>query len=243
MAVINSLKNFKVTQWCKLKNKADRDKQKLFLAEGFHLVEEAFKANCLKEIITTEKSTRFDVKTHQVTYEVMEKLSSLATPTKIIGICFQQEERGCKNNILLIDQIHHPGNLGTIIRSAAAFDVDTVVLNNCVDTYNQKLIQATQGMIFHLNIIKKPIKDFILELKEQGYQIIGTDVKEGIDLHDFKANDRWAVLVGNESDGVNNELLNMCDIRVSIKMNKKCESLNVGVAVGIILHGLSRRWI
>jgi len=240
MAVINSQNNFKVLQWCKLKNKAGRDKQNLFIVEGFHLVSEAYKTNHLQEIISTEKNNNFDVPTSQVTYEVMEKISSMATPTKILGICQKPEDRPHKNNILLIDQITHPGNLGTIIRSAVAFNVDTIVLNNSVDVYNPKVIQSTQGMIFHLNIIKRPIKDFIVELKQQNYQIIGTDVKDGTDLRDVKTEEKRAVLIGSEGDGVNDELLKICDIKVNIKMNKNCESLNVGVAAGIILYNLMR---
>ena len=239
MAVINSLNNFRVLQWSKLKNKMYRDKQNLFIVEGYHLVQEAYKANCLRELITTEKNSSFDVETYQVTHDVMAKLSSLATPTKIIGICSRKDETSYGGSILLVDQIHHPGNLGTIIRSAVAFNVDTVVLNNSVDVYNQKVIQASQGMIFHINIIKSPIKGFIADLKKQGFQIIGTDVKDGVDLHCVKADKKRAVLVGNEGDGVGSELLGMCDIKVNIKMNEKCESLNVGVAASIILYGLS----
>ncbi|MCL2593289.1 MAG: RNA methyltransferase [Defluviitaleaceae bacterium] len=239
MSIINSTTNFRVLQWGKLKNKIHRDKQKLFIVEGYHLVSEAYKANCLKEVISTEKNNTFSVPSYQVTYDVMEKLSSLATPTKVLGICYQKEESHYGNNILLVDQIHHPGNLGTIIRSAVAFNVDTIVLNNSVDVYNQKVVQATQGMIFHINIIKSPIKDFILTLRKQNYQIIGTDVKDGLSLNSVKANKKRAVLVGNEGDGVGDELLDICDIKVNIKMNEKCESLNVGVATSIILFNLS----
>ena len=70
------------------------------------------------------------------------------------------------------------------------------------------------------------------------YQIIGTDVKEGVDLRTVKTQKKRAVLIGNEGDGVSDELLNLCDIKVNIKMNKKCESLNVGVAASIMLFGL-----
>jgi len=240
MAVINSLNNFRVVQWNKLKIKAARDKASLFMAEGYHLVSEAFRANCLKEIITTEKNKPFDVDTYHVTYDVMEKLSSLATPTKIIGICQQQEKRTHIGNVLLVDQIHNPGNLGTIIRSAVAFDFDTMVLNNSVDVYNHKVIQSTQGMLFHLNIIKSPIKDFIAELKKENYQIIGTDVRDGVNLQDVKPGEKRAVLVGNEGEGVSDDLLDMCDIKVNIKMNENCESLNVGVAASIVLYSLSQ---
>jgi len=238
MSIINSPTNFKVLNWSKLKIKSNRDKQGLFIVEGYHLVNEAFKTGSLKEIITTEKTSEFDVLTSTVTYEVMEKLTSLATPTKFIGICKKPDKKSYGNNILLVDQITHPGNLGTIIRSAVAFNVDTIVLHNSVDVYNQKLIQATQGMIFHINIIKSPINEFITELKKNEYQIIGTDVNEGQDLRNVKTREKRGVLVGSEGEGVSENLLKMCDVKINIKMNKKCESLNVGVATSIILHGL-----
>jgi len=274
MAIINSQNNFRVQQWAKLKDKTHRNKQKLFMVEGYHLVAEAHKAGNLKEIITTEKSittednASFDVTTYQVTYDVMEKLTSLATPTKIMGICTMMNEASYHNNyekaphsnapleepshgsnmpgtpygnsILLVDQIHHPGNLGTIIRSAVAFGVDTIVISNSVDIYNQKVIQATQGMIFHINILKRPLGEFIMALKSQGYQIIGTDVKECTSLAAVKAKAKRAVLVGNEGDGLSRELLDICDVRVNIEMNEKCESLNVGVATSIVLYCLSK---
>jgi len=240
MSIINSLTNFRVLQWCKLKDKKIRDKQKLFIVEGYHLVLEAHKANCLKEVISTEKNNTFGVPTYQVTDAVMAKLSSLAAHTKILGICTQQVETNYQahNSILLVDQVHHPGNLGTIIRNAVAFNVDTIVVNNSVDIYNQKVIQSTQGMIFHINVMKRPLQDFILELKKQNYQIIGTDVNTGLSLNSVSANKKRAVLVGNEGDGLGNELLDLCDIKVNIEMNEKCESLNVGVATGIILFCL-----
>jgi len=239
MPAINSVNNFKVLQWSKLQHKAYRDKQKLFIVEGYNSVKEAFEAGCLKEIVSTDAITSFNIKSHHVTREVMEKLSSLATPTKIIGICHHITERDYKDSVLLISQIHHPGNLGTIIRSAVAFNVDTIVLDNSVDVYNQKVIQASQGMIFHLNILKRPMRNFIDELRGQDYQIIGTTVKEGLSLHTVKANKKRAVLIGNEGDGLGVELLSMCDFNVNIKTNSKCESLNVGVATSIILFSLS----
>jgi len=238
MAIINSLTNFRVLQWAKLKEKALRDKQRLFIVEGYHLVTEAHKTAYLKEVITTEKNKAFDVPTFQVTQDVMQKISSLATPTKIIGICHQKEEAAYGDSILLVDQIHHPGNLGTIIRSAVAFDVDTIVVNNSVDIYNQKVIQASQGMVFHINVIKRAVMPFITELKTQGYQIIGTDVNKSASLKVVKPNKKRVVLVGNEGEGLSGELLDMCDIRVNIEMNEKCESLNVGVAAGIVLYNL-----
>lgn len=238
MKRIDSVNNFRVTQWAKLKDKSRRDGQKEFIAEGYHLVEEAYKTGYLKEVITTENREFSDVPTYYVRDDVMSRLSSLATPTKIIGVCEQKEPDRIRGNVLLLDQIHHPGNLGTIIRSAVAFNIDTVILNESVDVYNQKVIQATQGMIFHLNIIKAPLRSSIERLKRDGYQIIGTDVREGVSLDDFTSKDRHAILIGNEGNGLGDDLLSLCDVKVNIRMNPLCESLNVGVAAGIILFCL-----
>jgi TrmH family RNA methyltransferase len=236
--VINSVNNFRVLQWCKLKNKTQRDKQKCFIAEGYHSVAEAFKAKCLTETISLEKSPPFDLPHHQVTYDIMEKLTSMATPAKIAGICRFPQPATYGDRIILVDQVHHPGNLGTIIRSAAAFGVDTIVVNASADVYNPKVVQASQGMLFHVNIIKKHLPPFITELKQSGHQIIGTDVHGGIALHHFQPNHKWAMIVGNEGDGVGEGLLTQCDAKITIPMNEKCESLNVGVAVSIILYTL-----
>lgn len=225
-------------QWVKLKDKDYRNSKKMFIVEGYHTVQEAYNTKCLKEVITTDDKCEFDVPTYYVRDDVMKKLSSLATPHKIIGICEQKEGKDYDNNILIVDKINHPGNLGTIIRSAVAFNVDTIVINESVDVYNQKVIQATQGMIFHINIIKTSLDKLIDELNNKDYQIIGTDVREGITLDKFKPSDKHALLVGNEGNGLDDDLLNKCDVKINIEMNSKCESLNVGVATGIILHHL-----
>ena len=241
MAIINSTNNFRVKQWSKLKSKQQRDKQKQFIIEGYHLITEAHKQNCLVELITTEKATPFNVPTYQVTFEVMERLSNLATPTKMLGICQPREEKPIGNKLLLLDQLHHPGNLGTIIRNGVAFHIDTIVLDNSVDMYNPKVIQASQGMLFHINMIKRPLASFIHEIKNQGYQIIGTDVRNGTPLHQLRPQQKNALLIGNEGEGVTDALMHLCDTKVHIPMHTSCESLNVGVAVGIILYGLQQQ--
>lgn len=225
-------------QWSKLKDKDYRKSKKIFIVEGYHTVLEAYRTNCLKEVITTEDRSEFNVPTYYVRDDVMKKLSSLATPHKIIGICEQRQSQDYGNNLLVVDKINHPGNLGTIIRSAVAFNVDTIIINESVDVYNQKVIQATQGMIFHINIIRSSLDNIIDELKNKDYQIIGTDVREGINLDEFKAKEKHALLVGNEGNGLDDDILNKCDVKINIEMNNKCESLNVGVATGIILHHL-----
>lgn len=140
MEVITSLSNKKVKDWCKLKNKKYRDEEELFLVEGEHLVLEAIKSNLAVELMLEENTVfPIDILKCYATKEVLKKISSLDTPPNMIAIVKKKKEEDYKNKLILIDSIQDPGNLGTIIRSAVAFNIDTVVLgNNTVDLYNEK---------------------------------------------------------------------------------------------------------
>ena len=237
--IINSQNNFRVKQWLKLKDKFNRDKQKRFLVHSYHLVQEAYKTGNLLEVICTSKSTEFnDVPSFLVREDVMEHLSMLAAAPKIMGVAKQNTSTIINGNVVFVNAVHHPGNLGTIIRNAAAFNVDSIVLESSVDAYNPKVVQASQGMIFYVNIIKSSLTAQAAALKELGYQIIGTDVKNGKSLNKLIPAEKWGLILGNESDGVGEDLLKLCDTNIKIDMSEKCESLNVGVASGIILNKL-----
>ena len=99
-----------------------------------------------------------------------------------------------------------------------------------------KVVRATQGMIFKLNIVICNINDIIDNLKESGYKIIGTKVDGGTSLTDFDKLEKMAIIMGNEGNGVKGEILDKCDDYIYINMSDKCESLNVGVAASIIMH-------
>ena len=133
-----------------------------------------------------------------------------------------------------------PGNLGTIIRSSVAFNVDTIVLSDtCVDLYNSKVVRATQGMLFSVNIIKRDLKKLIPTLK--GYKIYGTKVDGGKSLKSIEKVKKFAIIMGSEGQGVRSDILDMCSDYIYINMNKSCESLNVAVATSIILYELDSR--
>ena len=222
----------------KLKDKFSRDKQKRFLVHGYHLVLEAHKTGMLEEVICSSKFSGFDVPVFHVTTDVMERLSMLAAAPKIMGVAKQKTSTIINGNVVFVNAVHHPGNLGTIIRNAAAFGVDSIVLESSADIYNPKVVQASQGMVFHVNLVKSPLLEQAAVLKGQGYQIIGTDVKSGKSLHKLTPAEKWCLVLGNESDGVGADLLKQCDVNVKIDTSERCESLNVGVASGIILHWL-----
>lgn len=238
MEIITSLENKKIKNLAKLLIKKYRDQEDKFLVEGQHLVEEALDSGCLLEVIMTEDyGINYDVETTFVTYEVIKKLTNSVTPQKIVGVVKKVKKEEIGNKILLLDGIQDPGNLGTIIRSSVAFNVDTIILSkDSVDLYNDKVIRSSEGMLFHINIVHQDLNDFIDRIKEKGYKVFGTKVTNGINIKSIEKNEKVAIIMGNEGNGVKKEILDKCDKYLYIPMNSKCESLNVGVATSIILY-------
>ena len=185
-----------------------------------------------------------DVPTIYVTSDIINKISQLDTPVNVLGLCkINNNEPPIGNKILMLDGIQDPGNLGTIIRSSVAFGVSTIVLgNNTVDLYNPKVLRATQGMIFYINIIESDLKKVILSLKEKEIPVYGTKVEYGDDVRNFPLKDKkaYGLVVGNEGSGVSSEILDLCDKYIYIDMDNRVESLNVSVATSIILYELNR---
>ena len=236
--IITSLNNPTIKEISKLKNKKYRDLTNTYLVEGDHLVEEAYKNNLLIKIILLEDTIcNYDIEKIYITKEVMKKLTELDTPNKIIGIVKKNTPLPIGNKILILDNIQDPGNLGTIIRSSVAFDIDTIVLSpNTVDIYNPKVIRSTQGMIFYTNIITLELKEFINEIKTKNYTIFGTNVRNGKNIKEITLPEKFALVLGNEGQGVSKEIESLCDNNIYIKMSSKCESLNVSVATSILLY-------
>lgn len=160
--IYSSINNFKIKELSKLKNKKHRDKQKLFLVEGDHLVKEAYNSGYLKELLLLEGSNfKLDIETNYITENVLKYLSNVDAPTGIIGVCEFKDMSLNGSKLLILDSIQDPGNLGTIIRSSVAFNIDTIIINDkCADIYSDKVIRSSQGMIFKINIVKKIYLNF-----------------------------------------------------------------------------------
>lgn len=242
--LITSLDNDRIKGYIKLKDRKYRKKEKKFIIEGMHLVLEACKKGVVEELIL-EKDVVFPINlpTVYVTNEIIHKISEMESPSNVMALCNMTDSGVIGEKILMLDEVQDPGNLGTIIRSAVAFNVDTIVLSpNTVDLYNPKVIRATQGMMFHVNIIVRELKDVIKELKEKEIPIYGTKVDYGMDVRTLKEKDRkkYCLIMGNEGNGVSEEILDMCDSYFYIDMNENVESLNVGVATSIILYELNK---
>lgn len=238
--MIESLENKNIKNIKKLREKKYRDKENKFVVEIPNVIKEALNNNLLIELYVKE-NTSFDIDFH-VTYikeNIFNKIKTIGT-TNVIGIIKKEENNklvGTK--YILLDSIGDPGNLGTIIRSALAFNIDTLVLgDNCVDLYNDKVIRATEGAIFKQNIIKMNLEECINKLKTKNINIYTTNVNNGINVEEIEK-DNFAIIMGNEGRGVDPKINALVDNAIYIKTNN-VESLNVGVATSIIMYELNK---
>ncbi len=238
--VITSLDNEKVKYYYKLGKKKYRDLNNEFIVEGEHLILEAYKAKSLKEVLILEGEVLpIEVPIIEVSMEVLKKITMLNTPPKMIGLCEKKIDTTIGKRILVIDEVQDPGNMGTIIRSAVAFNIDTIVIgDNTVDVFSPKVVRATQGMIFHIPIVFYSIDKLIPILNKLNIPIYATNVKYGEEVKNLtkKEKECFALIIGNEGSGVNPKYLEKSDKFIYIPMNDVVESLNVAVATSIILY-------
>ena len=242
--LITSVHNEHIKELVKLKEKKYRDESNAFLVETKHLALEAYKAGLLKELILEQNEIfPLDVETLYVSKEILKKLSSTVTPSNVMAVVEkrkQEEKYGEK--VLILDRIQDPGNLGTIIRSAVAFNIDTIVCSpDTVDFYNPKVVRASQGMMFHIPIIVKNTTSVINELKNNDYKIVGTKVTNGRDVRTASIYSHFALVIGNEGQGISRDIDELCDEYLYIKMNENCESLKASVAASILLYEINNK--
>ena len=238
--IITSVDNVKIKEIIKLKQKKYRDLYNKYIIEGENLVLEAFKNNLLEEIFILD-DYNLDIKKTIITPKIMKQLTELPSIPSIIGIAKKTNKNLIKNKILILENIQDPGNIGTIIRTAVALNIETIILTKtCADIYSPKVLRSTQGMIYNINILVDDIENIIKNLKQKNIKIYGTDVNEGNLLNNIKKPEKFAIIMGNEGQGLKKETKNQCDEFIYIKMNENCESLNVAVASSIIMYEFSK---
>lgn len=241
--MIDSIKNEKIKYLKKLRSNKYINEERKFLVEGFHLVNEAIREGIVIEVFMLENtSINFNGKITVINETVMKFLTTLESITPVIALCktFDYETKPYER-VVLLDGVQDPGNVGTIIRNAVAFNIDAIIFSeDSVNIYNDKLIRASQGMFFKIKLIETNLIQYINLLKENNIKVYGTSVKEAKELSEIEKTNNYAVVFGNEGNGVKQEVLNICDEIITIKMNEKCESLNVGVSTGIVLYNFNK---
>ncbi|KZE39947.1 RNA methyltransferase [Bhargavaea cecembensis] len=251
MKRIESTQNSLVKHWKKLVNtRKERDKTGEFLVEGEHLAEEALKKEgAVLALIFREGITLPDywetgeVQLIEITSQVEREITDTEHPQGIYAQCripeVSADEQESWKTLLLIDAVQDPGNIGTMIRTADAAGIDAVILGKgSADPYAPKTVRSAQGSHFHLPVIRGDLQETVLELKSRGIPVYGTALEGAVAYDDPGKGDTFALIVGNEGNGVNPDLLAETDKKLMVPLRGLAESLNVAVATGILLYAL-----
>lgn len=244
MEVIKSRSNQTVKLIKKLDSKKFIKQLGLFLVEGHKMIDDCIRADYKISLIAVAQSKAQDYQKYfsyaerAVVLEdsVFEFASQTVTPQGILAAvhCKTNTPQKPQSNCIILDNISDAGNLGTIIRTAAAADIKDIYLINCAQVYSPKVIRSTMGGIFFVNIYE--IDYDFLDVIAQSCTIIGADM-EGENYLEYNKQDNFALIIGNEANGINPTARAKCQQFLSIPM-QKIESLNAAVSAGILIFHL-----
>lgn len=242
-----------------LKSRAGREKHGSFVVEGVRVVEELAASGIDLKFVAVSPtledsrrgqallesvSTRADVR--RVSDAQLRALAETETPQGVLAVAripqrrLAQVQPAARSLVLLLDAIQDPGNLGTLVRSADAFAADCVIgLPGTVDYWNSKVVRSAAGAAFRVPLINAAADEVWQWLDTQGFTVCGADMN-GVNVEDFAVPERVALVAGNEGSGLRKETRAHVAQLVSIPMPGRAESLNVGVAAGILLYELSK---
>ena len=236
MLEINSKNNQKIKDACSLKLKKVRQEKGLFLMEGLKNLEMALRFGKVKEIFSSIGLPKIgqDIESYKVNDDIIRKIANSENPEGVVFTCeFVKPKKDKKDykKIIYLDHISDPGNLGTIIRTAVAFNYDAVILSEgSVDLYNEKVLAASKGAIFAIDIFNDDIDNY-------NYPIIVSTLNEkSVPLSASKKPDEFILVLGNESHGVSKEICEKATDFVKIEMSDNIDSLNVAIAAGILMN-------
>jgi len=239
MKTITSIHNEAIKEFLRLKDKKTRTEEGKFLIEGYHLIEEAQKSGRLTTVLLTNPDDQIEgIENFLVTPDILKKMSSTITPQNIVGIATIEPNFSFRyDRYLIVDGIQDPGNLGTIIRNALGFGVQAVILSeDSVDYLNEKVVRSTQGALFELAFCTMNLETAIRGIQKQGINVYATMLEDAEDVRNVEFGNQFAIVLGNEGRGIRKEVSDLANIKITIPMNPQLESLNVGVASGILLY-------
>lgn len=256
MTIITSKDNPSVKLYSKLSSsKKERNNYKMYVLEGYRLICEALsESNVVSQIFFTEDAynkyyndlSQVDLKEVKVliiSNELGIKISETEKTQGIFAICKMSSKLDLKNMVkpdgkyVVLYQLQDPGNLGMIIRTADAFGIDGVILSESCELYNPKVIRSTMGSVFHIKIAHGCAIDEVFEVfNEKNISSYAAVVDSGaVSLKKCSFENGGAVLIGNEGNGLPDDIADMCTQRITIHMSGNANSLNAAMATGIIM--------
>lgn len=258
MNVITSRDNAKIKYVRSLNAKKLRDQEKVFTVEGIKFVREAFKEKADIKFVLFSESTILKDEVKEMldgikaeafvcTDDVFDSVAETVNAQGVLAVIGKKQEGSADFRHLkfavMCDRIQDPGNLGTIIRTADAFGPAVVILNKgCVDQYNPKVVRASAGAIFRVPFIHADNDhEAVLNLKQAGFKVYSTVVESEYSFEDVEKSEKICVVIGNEGQGVSEEIAGASHQKITIRMSGRAESLNASIAAGICIYEMRKK--
>lgn len=244
---ITSTKNETYKYIKSLQTKKARTKNRQYTIEGIKSVKDAISAGADISYIAVSDKLKEEFSCENIYVikdEIFAPLCDTDTPQGVIAVInmpTEDEKDLAKDLYLLCDKVNDPGNMGTIIRICDAADCGLLLMEDTVDIYSPKTVRASMGSFFHINAKSGLTKDDILKMKADGYKIISGALSENtIDFKEADYSGKTIIVVGNEANGITEEILSISDTIVKIPIYGKAESLNVAVAASLLVYEAKR---
>ena len=257
MEYIQSKDNLLIKDIRKLKEKRYRTSSNMFLVEGFRFVEEALDSGfeVAHIFISARGEDKFknssmknklqvNTKVYGVSDSLLKNICDTDNPQGIIASVRNKPVEIKYDNgfYMLADRIQDPGNMGTIIRTAhAAGALGVILTKGTVDIYNEKTLRATMGSIFKIPIIYDNDLSLVQKLKKSGFKLVTSSLATDKNFYDIDLKGKIIISVGNEGNGISDEVYEICDLKIKIPMPGGAESLNAAVASSIMMYEVVRQ--
>lgn len=236
--VITSKYNPLIKEIAKLSDKKYRKICGKYVVEGIKPVRECISAGCtILNVICVEGLESEFENAVIVSRAVFESVSSEVTPQGVLAVVElpSNKLKVPQDSCILLDRLQDPGNLGTVIRTANAAGYSEIYLINCTDPYSPKAVRASMSGIFFVKVYQGTNEEILGVLK--GIPLICADM-DGEDIFSFNSPEKFCLCIGNEGNGMSQEIMKRARFKVSIPMRETCESLNAAVSAGIVMYHL-----
>lgn len=259
--IIKSKDNDKIKYTKSLLKTKGRNKEKKFIIEGYRILTLALECDAKLEYVFINEDfenkkdhqellhqlEQKNIKIYKTTNKLFLEMVDTENTQGILGV-LKYKERDMVNNIndddkfvLILDRIQDPGNMGTIIRTADSAGVDAIILlKGCVDIYNPKVIRSTMGSIFNMNIINTTQEEAVDVLKKQGFSIVSSYLQTDNYYHQTTYDGKIALVIGNEANGINEQLISKSDKLIKIPIYGDAESLNAAISAAILMYEIKK---
>ena len=261
MNIISSKDNELVKNVKKLKDKKYRDLENVYIVEGIKMVKEAILENAsIRQIIICDDCEKSDLISKEMMYEIakydciyvtnkiFKYITEVQTPQGVMAIIEKnnkdKEINYNEDIIVALDDIQDPGNLGTILRTVDSIGLSQILVSKgTADAYNPKVVRSTMGAIYRVKVIEcDNLKETLKEIKKNKFKILVTSLDDSKSVYDIKYYKK-VIVIGNEANGVEEEIVKLADEKIKIPMLGKTESLNASVATGVVLYEYVRQKI